>query len=513
MTGVLDPTFTALPYRDLGDVALDRAREPRRRATPTSASSGSATSTSASATACSRAPPTPRTSGSPSASIHGGAWGFAAGVVLTDRRGRAASPRRAVAVAQVAAAMTTTPGRARSRAGPRRRHLGVVLRRRPVRRSRPPTRPRLLVDWTQRLLRRDGRRSTPPPRCSRSTRTSTTPTSPAPAPPSSGSGCSRVRGDGHRRGDRRLRLDGARSRRRSAAAGSTSPAARVAWDWDAELAETPELLAEKLKAPSVEAGDLRPGHPPVQPVADHPRVDRPRHRARPRARLRGQLRRHLLRDLRPARLAALRLPGHERHRRPHRRARPGHGRLRRRGRRDPELGHRPRRRAGRLPARPGHGADLTARAQRRPLQRLRVRRLPRPHPDPADGQRLAAARPRRPSHRGPDRPGRARPLRRRRQVLVDRHAALQLPVHRPAVLPDRGRPAGRPGARRRLPGHHDRLLGLDGGGRRSRHLGPRRRLQLRQGATRAGRGGEPRLPDRRCSAASASSTPPTRQAS
>ena len=37
-----------------------------------------------------------------------------------------------------------------------------------------------------------------------------------------------------------------------------------------------------------------------------------------------------------------------------------------------------------------------------------------------------------------------RHLRRRRQVLVDRHAALQLPVHRPAVLPDRERPARRP---------------------------------------------------------------------
>ncbi len=29
----------------------------------------------------------------------------------------------------------------------------------------------------------------------------------------------------------------------------------------------------------------------------------------------------------------------------------------------------------------------------RPLQRLRLRRLPRPHPDPADGQRVAAAGP------------------------------------------------------------------------------------------------------------------------
>ena len=41
------------------------------------------------------------------------------------------------------------------------------------------------------------------------------------------------------------------------------------------------------------AGPLRPRHRPDQPVADHPRVRRPRHRARPGAGLRGQLRRHL----------------------------------------------------------------------------------------------------------------------------------------------------------------------------------------------------------------------------
>ena len=110
-------------------------------------------------------------------------------------------------------------------------------------------------------------------------------------------------------------------------------------------------------------------------------------------------------------------------------------------------------------------------AQRRPVQRLRLRRLPRPHPDPADGQRVAAARAGRPQHRGADRAGRARPLRRRRQVVVDRHAAVQLPVHRPAVLPDRRRPARRPGARRGLPGDDHRLLGLDGGGRRARRRG------------------------------------------
>ncbi len=96
---------------------------------------------------------------------------------------------------------------------------------------------------------------------------------------------------------------------------------------------------------------------------------------------------------------------------------------------DPAVGHRQGRRARRLPARPSDGRD-DPRAQRRPLQRLRLRRLPRPHPDPADGERVAAAGCRRTEHRGADRRRRARHLCRRRQVLVDRHAALQLPVHR-----------------------------------------------------------------------------------
>ena len=79
------------------------------------------------------------------------------------------------------------------------------------------------------------------------------------------------------------------------------------WDWDAELARIPEHLAEKMRAPSVEAGLVRPGRRPVQPVADHPRVDRPRHRAGPRARLRSGVRGHLVRHLRPARQARVRL--------------------------------------------------------------------------------------------------------------------------------------------------------------------------------------------------------------
>ena len=54
---------------------------------------------------------------------------------------------------------------------------------------------------------------------------------------------------------------------------------------------------------------------------------------------------------------------------------------------NPGLGPDPRRGAGRLPDRPADGGADGMGA----LQRLRVRRLPRPYPDPADGQRVAPA--------------------------------------------------------------------------------------------------------------------------
>ena len=101
---------------------------------------------------------------------------------------------------------------------------------------------------------------------------------------------------------------------------------------------------------------LRPRHPPVQPVADHPRVDRARHRARPGAGLRGQLRRHVVRDLRQARHPAVRLGRHERHRRPHRRARPRRrSATTTRASQTQRVGHRQGRRPRRLPARPVDG--------------------------------------------------------------------------------------------------------------------------------------------------------------
>ena len=80
---------------------------------------------------------------------------------------------------------------------------------------------------------------------------------------------------------------------------------------------------------------------------------------------------------------------HARHRRPHRRARPGHHRLRRRGRGRPVLGPDQRRRSGRLPARPADGAAQGLRA----VERVRVLRRAWPHAAAADGERVAAARP------------------------------------------------------------------------------------------------------------------------
>ncbi len=98
--------------------------------------------------------------------------------------------------------------------------------------------------------------------------------------------------------------------------------------------------------------------------------------------------------------------------------------------------------------------------------------------------------------RGSHRRGPGRHLHRRRQQLVDRHAAVQLPVHRPALLQDLRRPAGRAAAGRGLPGHHHRLLGGHGSRGRAADLRARRGIQLREGPAGPGRPGQPRLPGR-----------------
>src|SRR5689334_24696200 len=103
----LDPSFTALPYRSLGDAALSRARELgvshadfrfervryQRIGVRDGLLQGAAVSEDL---------------GFAVRVIHRGAWGFAAGVHLTSQEAVAVA-ERAVAVALVAAETTTTP--------------------------------------------------------------------------------------------------------------------------------------------------------------------------------------------------------------------------------------------------------------------------------------------------------------------------------------------------------------------------------------------------------------------
>ena len=127
------------------------------------------------------------------------------------------------------------------------------------------------------------------------------------------------------------------------------------WDFAAELAELPDLLAAKLAAPSVEPGryDL---------VIDPSNLWLTIHESIGHA---TELDRALGYEAAyagtsfatPDKLGSLKYGSerHARHRRPDRRARPGHRRLRRRGRGRAVLGPDPRRRPGRLPAGPADG--------------------------------------------------------------------------------------------------------------------------------------------------------------
>ncbi len=132
----------------------------------------------------------------------------------------------------------------------------------------------------------------------------------------------------------------------------TGPAGNGNWDWDAELAELPELLAEKLAAPSVEAGryDL---------VVDPSNLWLTIHESIGHA---TELDRAVGYEAAYAgtsfatfdKLGKLRYGSPVMHvtGRPHRGARPGHRGHRRRGGRGPVLRPGARRHPGRLPARP-----------------------------------------------------------------------------------------------------------------------------------------------------------------
>lgn len=244
----LDPTFSELPHRRLGDVALARAQElgathadfrfERNRYQYLGARDGNLQTASDA-----------EDLGFAVRVVHGGAWGFASGVVLTDDEARRLADT-AVAVARVAAAITTTP----VELAPEPVHDDVTwISGYDVNPLDVPTREKadLLVDWTERL------------RASSAVAHAT-------------AFLQQVQENkyyadlsGTRTTQQRVRLQpGFEATGEDAETGIFDSMASIAppvgrgweylsgahWDWDSELAEVPDLLAEKLKAPSVEAG-------------------------------------------------------------------------------------------------------------------------------------------------------------------------------------------------------------------------------------------------------------------
>lgn len=246
----VDPSFLALPYRRLGDVALARASElgaghadfrferirSQRILVRDGALQGAADVD---------------TIGFAVRVVHGGAWGFASGVVLTeDEAARVADT--AVAVAKVAATMTTTP----VELAPEPVHDDVTwVSSYAVDPFGVPTADKtaVLADWTARLCR-------------------------GAAVDHATASFYAVQENkyyadvsGTRTTQQRVRLQpgfeamGGTSEVFDSMASIAPPVGRGweyvvggpsdgAWDWDAELDEVPGLLADKLKAPSVEAG-------------------------------------------------------------------------------------------------------------------------------------------------------------------------------------------------------------------------------------------------------------------
>ncbi|HEY3531204.1 MAG TPA: TldD/PmbA family protein [Nocardioides sp.] len=248
----LDPGFTALPYRPLGDAALQRARElgaghadfrfERVRWQDVRVRDGALQGAA-----------DDEDLGFAVRVIHGGAWGFASGVHLTvDEAVRVAET--AVEVAKVSAALTTVP---------------VEIAHEPAYDdvtwvSSYVTDPfevslhdktAVLVDWTARLRSHGAVQHATAEVLQvhenkyyadlAGTRTTQQRVRLLPTFTAMGS---------H---DRRGIFDDMTSIAPPAGRGweyVAGTAAEGAWDWDAELAEVPDLLAEKLAAPTVEAG-------------------------------------------------------------------------------------------------------------------------------------------------------------------------------------------------------------------------------------------------------------------
>jgi TldD protein len=245
---MIDPTFAALPHRSLGDVALARAEElgathadfrfERVRYQYLAARDGVLQTASDADDV-----------GFAVRVIHRGAWGFASGVVLTAEEARRVA-ETAIAVAEVAAEMTTTP---------------VQLAPEPVYSDvtwvsaydinplevATADKAALLTEWTTRL------------RQHASVAHATADLQQVQE--------NKYYADlaGTRATQQRVRLQpGFEAMGSDEKTGifdsmsSIAPPVGRGWeyltdgsyDWDAELAEAPELLAEKLAAPSVEQG-------------------------------------------------------------------------------------------------------------------------------------------------------------------------------------------------------------------------------------------------------------------
>jgi len=248
----LDPGFTSLPFRSLGDTALQRARDlgashadfrfERVRWQDVRVRDRGLEGTAEY-----------QDLGFAVRVIHGGAWGFASGVHLSsDEAVRVAEA--AVEVAKVSAALTTNP---------------VEIADEPVyddvtwvsTYTQDPfevplhDKTGVLVDWTDRLLRHQAvQHATAHVLCVHENKyyadlagTRTTQQRVRLLPTFTAMGANDERGI----------FDDMSSVAPPAGrgweyVGGSVPAG--AWDWDSELAEVPDLLAEKLAAPSVEAG-------------------------------------------------------------------------------------------------------------------------------------------------------------------------------------------------------------------------------------------------------------------
>ncbi|HET7069050.1 MAG TPA: TldD/PmbA family protein [Nocardioides sp.] len=248
----LDPGFTALPYRALGDVALQRARDlgathadfrfERVRWQHVRVRDGALQGAA-----------DDQDLGFAVRVIHGGAWGFASGVHLTaDEAVRVAEA--AVEVAKVSSALVT---------------LQVEIAPEPVyddvtwvsSYAQDPfevslhDKAAVLLDWTDRLRRHEAvGHATAEVLCVHENKyyadlagTHTTQQRVRLEPAFTAMGSDERRGI----------FDDMASISPPAGRGWEYVVGRPAdgaWDWDAELAEVPDLLAEKLAAPTVQAG-------------------------------------------------------------------------------------------------------------------------------------------------------------------------------------------------------------------------------------------------------------------